>query len=185
MGRFASSPMEQFVLRRTTHRPNGLTIPPTGDRIYIADTGVHQPWLPGPEFAPNETTRPRHIRVYPISSDCTVDQANGKLFASIKVGAADGIRTDVHGNVWACCGDGIHVFSPEGELLGKIRTPFSAVNMVGFCGRAPSFCAGSDGSLQVWGSPNYNEILLCAHNQVWKIAGVKEGLKRVDGNGKL
>ena len=38
-------------------------------------------------------------------------------------GLFDGFRCDEDGNIWSSAGDGVHCFSPKGELLGKIRVP--------------------------------------------------------------
>jgi len=50
-------------------------------------------------------------------------------------GAADGIRADVDGNIWAGCGwvgegyDGVHVFAPPGERIGMILLPEICANL--------------------------------------------------------
>ncbi|HZD32615.1 MAG TPA: SMP-30/gluconolactonase/LRE family protein, partial [Candidatus Angelobacter sp.] len=50
-------------------------------------------------------------------------------------GFADGIRCDVDGNVWAGAGwggesyNGVHVFAPEGTLVGKIHLPEPCANL--------------------------------------------------------
>ena len=43
-------------------------------------------------------------------------------------GVPDGIKTDMNGNVYAGCGDGINVWSPGGVLLGKILIKNGAAN---------------------------------------------------------
>ncbi len=59
---------------------------------------------------------------------------NGKQFAE-KV-ATDGIRADTDGNVWFSIGwgdpkeDGVHCYSPGGEILGKIHVPETVANLV-------------------------------------------------------
>ena len=45
---------------------------------------------------------------------------NKRLFAYSDVGFPDGIHTDSEGNVYASCGDGVHVWNVDGVLLGKI-----------------------------------------------------------------
>lgn len=35
---------------------------------------------------------------------------------------------DAAGNIYAGCGDGVHIFSPNGELLGKILMPNAISN---------------------------------------------------------
>ena len=49
--------------------------------------------------------------------------ANGRVFAEIDPGLADGFRLDTDGNVWTSAGDGVHVYSRKGDLLGKILVP--------------------------------------------------------------
>ena len=50
-------------------------------------------------------------------------------------GGSDGVRCDINGNVWASAGwagagfDGVHVFNPEGKLIGFIKLPETASNL--------------------------------------------------------
>ena len=50
-------------------------------------------------------------------------------------GYADGIRCDADGNVWAAAGwggpefDGVHIFAPDGVLIGKIHLPEVCANL--------------------------------------------------------
>jgi gluconolactonase len=53
------------------------------------------------------------------------------------IGIPDGIKCDVHGNVYSGCGDGVNIWSPGGVLLAKI--------LVG--GGVANFCFGRDGQL--------------------------------------
>lgn len=53
------------------------------------------------------------------------------------LGIPDGIKCDLEGNVYSGCGDGVHVWTPGGNLIGKIKIP---------CGVA-NFCFGRRGEL--------------------------------------
>ncbi len=86
-------------------RPNGLCFSPDEKRLYIGDSD--------PKLA--------HIRVFDVTEDNTL--ANGRIFCRIDTGVPDGIRTDRDGRLYSSAGDGVHVFSPDGELIGKILTP--------------------------------------------------------------
>ena len=50
-------------------------------------------------------------------------------------GGSDGVRCDIEGNVWASAGwagdgyDGVHVFNPEGKLIGHIKLPETTSNL--------------------------------------------------------
>ena len=86
------------------------------------DTGV-------PKYAGD----PHPIRVYDVEDG--VRLKNGRLFANMAPGSSDGIRCDVDGNVWSAAGwagegyNGVHVFAPDGTLIGKIHLPETCANL--------------------------------------------------------
>ncbi|UCC69748.1 MAG: SMP-30/gluconolactonase/LRE family protein [Armatimonadota bacterium] len=100
-------------------RPNGLCFSPDEHFLYIADSD-------------HET---HHLRRFEVRPDGYLD--GGDVFATINPGIPDGIRTDRTGRLYSAAGDGVHVFSPDGELLGKFRTPQTASNCA-FGGQAHS-----------------------------------------------
>ena len=91
-------------------KPNGIAFSPDEKKLYIADTGGSH----DPDGA-------HHIRVFDVIGGRKL--ARGRVFAEISPGLADGFRLDTDGNVWTSAGDGVHCFSPRGELLGKILVP--------------------------------------------------------------
>jgi gluconolactonase len=100
-------------------KPNGLAFSPYNSVIYIGDSGANH------ESGTFETTRPHHIRAFDVMP--TGELANGRLFTVIDPGCPDGLKVDSDGRVYSSAFDGVHVFSPEGRLLGKVRLP-GAVN---------------------------------------------------------
>lgn len=62
---------------------------------------------------------------------------NRRLFAYADSPIPDGIKCDVHGNVYSGCMDGVNVWSPGGILLGKILVPGGVAN----------FCFGRKGEM--------------------------------------
>jgi len=117
-------------------KPNGLCFSPDYKKLYVVDTGS-----------------PKNIRVYDVDGKKV---KNGKVFATNKAslsdkenirakdgeadfsrckGGSDGIRCDVEGNLWASAGwvgdgfDGVHVFNPEGKLIGHIKLPETTSNL--------------------------------------------------------
>lgn len=46
-----------------------------------------------------------------------------RTFAESDYGFADGIKTDIQGNVYAPTSDGVSVWNPAGTLIGKILLP--------------------------------------------------------------
>jgi len=101
-------------------RPNGLCFSPDERLLYLVDTG--QP--PG---------KPQPIHVFDVVDGAKL--ANGRLFCEMEGGGSDGIRCDVDGNIWAAAGwggdgfDGVHIFAPDGKLIGKIRLPETCANL--------------------------------------------------------
>ena len=45
-------------------------------------------------------------------------------------GAADGMRCDVDGNLWAGAPPGVQIVAPSGEPIGMIRLPENCANVV-------------------------------------------------------
>jgi gluconolactonase len=97
-------------------KPNGLSFSPDESILYVADTGVS-----------HVRNGPHHIRAYDVTAEARC--ANGRLFADINPGAADGFRMDMDGNVWSTAADGVQVFAPDGALIGRLRMSERSVNL--------------------------------------------------------
>ena len=54
---------------------------------------------------------------------------NGKRFVQFANGAADGMRCDVDGNLWAGAPPGVQIVAPSGEPIGMIRLPENCANV--------------------------------------------------------
>ena len=92
-------------------RPNGLCFSPDESILYI-----------------NDTER-MHIRVFDVQADGTI--ANGRMFAEEEGddGVPDGMKVDVHGNVYLTGPGGIWIFDTSGEHLGVIQISEQAANL--------------------------------------------------------
>lgn len=103
-------------------KPNGICFSPDEKKLYIVDTG-----------APRHPDDPRPIRVYNVVDG--VRLKNGRQFANMAPGNSDGIRCDTDGNLWSAAGwagdgyNGVHVFAPDGTLIGKIHLPEACANI--------------------------------------------------------
>jgi gluconolactonase len=97
-------------------QPNGLAFSPDESLLYIVDTG-----------ATHQAGGPRHVRRFSVGPQG--DLSGGEVFAQCPVGLYDGLRVDVHGNLWLSAGDGVHCHASDGTLLGKVRVPETVANL--------------------------------------------------------
>ncbi|MGA1982608.1 MAG: SMP-30/gluconolactonase/LRE family protein [Acidobacteriaceae bacterium] len=98
-------------------KPNGLCFSPDEKLLYVVDSGT-----------------PKDIRVFEVVDGARLK--NGRLFVNMAPGTSDGIRCDVDGNIWSAAGwsgqanyDGVHVFAPDGTLIGRIHLPETCANL--------------------------------------------------------
>ncbi|KAK1496376.1 SMP-30/Gluconolaconase/LRE-like region [Colletotrichum cuscutae] len=123
-------------------RPNGICFSPDEKTVYITDTD----WIHGD--GSTDLTRASTIYAFdlvPYSGEPFL--TNRRLFAMADTGIPDGIKCDVHGNVYSGCGDGVNIWSAGGVLLGKILVQGGAAN----------FCFGRNG-----------EIFMLNENRLWR-----------------
>lgn len=110
----------RLVESKLSH-PNGLAFSPDFSKIYIS----------------NSDRGNTYINVYDVSDDGSF--VNGRLFfdanqlyqkecegsadqqCSANVGLVDGMKVDIHGNVFASGPGGVLILSPEGSLLGRLH----------------------------------------------------------------
>lgn len=126
-------------------KPNGLAFSPDEKILYIADTG-----------ASHDPEGPRHIRAFKVAKDGNL--SGGKVFAVCDAGLFDGFRCDEDGNIWTSAGDGVHCFSPKGELLGKIRVPEVVSNVT-------------------FGGPKKNRLFITATTSLYAITLNRRGVQ--------
>jgi gluconolactonase len=90
--------------------PNGLAFSPDGKRLYVDDT------------------RLKEIRVYEVGPG--MELSNGRVFAKEegRGGSPDGMRVDVHGNVYCTGPGGVWVWDSEGHQIGTVMLPESTAN---------------------------------------------------------
>ncbi|WIE72452.1 SMP-30/gluconolactonase/LRE family protein [Curtobacterium sp. MCJR17_020] len=95
--------------------PNGLAFDPSEQVLYIASSSGDEPV----------------IRAYDRGGADGDLLKNGRVFARLEPGegAPDGIRVDVHGNVWSSSHRGVVVFDPFGERIGEVAVPEVTSNL--------------------------------------------------------
>jgi gluconolactonase len=95
-------------------QPNGLCFSPDESILYVDDT--------------------TNLKAFDVADDGGL--VNGRVVADQMgshehaAGNPDGMKCDELGNVWCTARGGIWVFAPDGELIGTIKTPEVAGNLV-------------------------------------------------------
>ena len=101
------------LLTKDLTQPNGLAFSPNGKKLYV-DDDEH-----------------RNIRVYDVGKDGSL--SNGRVFGEEPGGKGDGvpdgIKVDLHGNLFITGPKGIWVWSPDGTHLGTIALPEQPANL--------------------------------------------------------
>ncbi len=122
-------------------RPNGLCFSPDERLLYVVDTGISH-------------GGPSHIRVFDVDGSRL---RNGRIFVEdFAPGMSDGIRPDMHGNIWSASGwgdpaeDGVRCYAPDGTLIGKIHLPEICANLC-------------------FGGPKRHRLFMCASTSVYAV----------------
>ena len=98
--------------------PNGLAFSADEKRLYVVES----------------LTRPRNLVVYDVL-DNGRRLGPRKLLRDCGQGAPDGLRVDIHGNLWCGWGttdhslDGVLILDPGGEAIGQIALPERCANL--------------------------------------------------------
>ncbi|MBA3450688.1 MAG: SMP-30/gluconolactonase/LRE family protein, partial [Chloroflexia bacterium] len=128
-------------------RPNGLAFCPTESHLYISDTG-----------ATHGSDGLRHIRKFSDAGDGSL--SGGEVFATCTAGFFDGFRVDVEGRVWTSTGEGVHVYDPDGTLIGKVLIPEVVANVE-------------------FGGPKLNHLFICGTTSLYTVKVMTNGVKRI------
>lgn len=137
--RFDPKTKTTTLVAREFDMPNGLCFSPDEKKLYVADSG-----------------KPHHIRIFDVQPDGTL--TGGSVFCVIDKGGPDGIRCDASGRIFSSAGDGVHVFSPDGKLIGKILVPESPANLC---------FGGADGK----------RLFITARTSLYSISLLTQGIK--------
>jgi gluconolactonase len=128
-------------------RPNGIAFSPDERLLYVSDTG-----------ATHAEDGPRHIRCFTVNEDGTL--ANSEVFATCTAGFFDGFRLDVDGRVWTSTAEGVHIYDPDGTLIGKVLVPEVVANVE-------------------FGGTKLNHLFICGTTSLYTVKVMTNGAKRI------
>ncbi len=98
-------------------RPNGIAFSVDETKLYVVDTG-----------RTHGDHHPAHMRVFDVAAGGKKVKG-GKVFAECTAGLFDGFRLDDRGNIWTSAADGVHCYTPDGTLIGKVKVPEVVANV--------------------------------------------------------
>ena len=147
-----SGRLDRVIEESQVPDPNGLAFSPDHKTLYVASTGKG----PGDQGAGGKND----VHAFDVGADNRL--SGQRRFTDCVVDGVtcgpDGVRCDVAGNVWLSSNagrnvgySGVTVWSPQGKLLGRIRTP-EVVGNIAFGGpkRNRLFMAGSQSLYAVY-----------------------------------
>ena len=105
------------VVAEGINQPNGLAFSPDESILYIVES----------------RSVPRKILAFDVANNQLSNRR--VLIDAGPKGTPDGFRVDIDGNLWCGWGmgeaglDGVHVFNPQGKLIGRIDLPERCANL--------------------------------------------------------
>lgn len=118
--------------------PNGLAFSPDGSSLYVSDS------------------EHRRIVRFPVDG---ARLGEGTMFATADV-IYDGLRIDADGRVWAAAEDGVHIYHPDGTLLGRLCLPQVVSNLE-------------------FGGPQRNTLYVTATSRLYVVRVTVQGVNRM------
>jgi gluconolactonase len=107
------------VVAEGINQPNGLAFSPDESVLYIVES----------------RSVPRRILAFPVIGGGRQLGPSQILIDAGPKGTPDGLRVDIQGNLWCGWGmgeaglDGVHVFTPQGQRIGRIDLPERCANL--------------------------------------------------------
>ncbi|WP_137892820.1 SMP-30/gluconolactonase/LRE family protein [Ramlibacter sp. 2FC] len=118
--------------------PNGLAFSPDEKSLYVVES----------------RSKPRHILAFDVEGGRRL--THKRVLIEAGPGTPDGLRCDEDGNLWCGWGmgspelDGVMVFSPQGQAIGRIQLPERCANLC-------------------FGGPRRNRLFMAASQSVYAL----------------
>ncbi len=123
-------------------KPNGLAFSPDERILYIADTGASHDPVHGAR---------RHMRVLQrLGTHGTQADRRARVRRPAPPACSTASGSMSTGRIWTSAADGVHVYHPDGTLIGKIAIPEVVANVC-------------------WGGPRLNRLFICGTSSLYAV----------------
>ena len=125
--------------------PNGIAFSPAEDYLYVDN------WSPSRKV----------ILRFPVRRDGSIGKSDVFVDMSAELPgdeALDGMKIDVHGNLYVTAPDGVRIYSPAGKHLGTITLPRAVHNLA-------------------WGGSEGHTLYLCASDRLYRMDVLVPGVR--------
>jgi gluconolactonase len=137
--RFDPATGELHAATAEVEEPNGLAFSPDESVLYVSDTSA---------ALRKDGSGHHHIMAFDVTHDHRL--LNGRVFAVIAPGLADGFRIDTQGWLYTSSADSVQVYHPDGSRLARIPVPEKVGNLC-------------------FGGPGRNQLYICASSSLYRI----------------
>jgi gluconolactonase len=121
--------------------PNGLAFSPDFSKLYVANSDPNNKYWKVSDVSPN-TGALSNGRVFFDGNDLYEKEVKKGIFKE-NHGFPDGLKIDIHGNIFASGPGGVLVFSPSGNMIGRFNLD-KPVSNIAFGGDGKLYFTNSD-----------------------------------------
>jgi gluconolactonase len=157
-----------WLMEGGLERPNGLAFSPDFSKLYVANSFKKSPAIHVFDVTDNGLLKNRKLffDVAPLLEEkCRPSEITGEgeegaasLPLCDTLRPPDGLKVDIHGNIFAAGPNGVVVLSPEGKLIGRFRMDKKVSNMAfGADGRL--YFTAEDVIARVWIKTKPNRVI--------------------------
>lgn len=159
----SGEPTDQvWLMDGSLNQPNGLAFSPDFSKLYVSNSDSTHPFWK--VYDVSDAGLLKNGRVFYDASalyekECGGTGADAAMQRICEnYGAPDGLKVDIHGNLFATGPGGVLVISPEGKLLGRFRLDRPASN-VAFGADGRLYITAQDLVARVWVKTKPNRVI--------------------------
>lgn len=120
------------IVEDSLHEPNGVAFAPDGKTLYLSDTSAGVAIIdPNNERVPDiryNETKKRTVYAFDLNEGRTALINGRPIYLAIDF-VPDGIKVSREGYIITAAGHGVDVLTPDGILILRVQTNFTAINI--------------------------------------------------------